>query len=201
MLTHQSERPEKCPIQTCDYHNKGFARKYDKDRHTLAHYEGTIVCGFCEPELAANKSFNRVDSFKKHFTSVHPTKKTSGGDPGKCSTCSNTFSNAQEFYKHLDNCIMLTITSNIYNEEEEEEEEEDFDDENDDDFTPHSKSSRKGRGNKAPRRLTSVSRQSIVVRRTSSRKLSIIFSSRQKAHSLLRTISASNTSDVKRISI
>ena len=27
MLTHQNERPEKCPIQTCDYHIKGFARK------------------------------------------------------------------------------------------------------------------------------------------------------------------------------
>jgi hypothetical protein len=27
MLTHQTERPEKCPIATCDYHTKGFARK------------------------------------------------------------------------------------------------------------------------------------------------------------------------------
>jgi len=27
MLTHQEERPEKCPIATCEYHVKGFARK------------------------------------------------------------------------------------------------------------------------------------------------------------------------------
>jgi hypothetical protein len=27
MLTHQLERPEKCPITTCEYHVKGFARK------------------------------------------------------------------------------------------------------------------------------------------------------------------------------
>lgn len=27
MLTHQNERPEKCPITTCEYHVKGFARK------------------------------------------------------------------------------------------------------------------------------------------------------------------------------
>lgn len=40
MLTHQSERPEKCPIVTCEYHLKGFARKYDKSRHTLTHYKG-----------------------------------------------------------------------------------------------------------------------------------------------------------------
>lgn len=39
MLTHQSERPEKCPITTCEYHHKGFARKYDKNRHTLTHYK------------------------------------------------------------------------------------------------------------------------------------------------------------------
>jgi hypothetical protein len=47
MLTHQNERPEKCPIGTCEYHVKGFARKYDKNRHTLTHYKGTMVCGFC----------------------------------------------------------------------------------------------------------------------------------------------------------
>jgi serine/threonine protein kinase len=47
MLTHQMQRPEKCPIQTCDYHSKGFARKYDKNRHTLTHYKGVMVCGFC----------------------------------------------------------------------------------------------------------------------------------------------------------
>lgn len=39
MLTHQSERPEKCPIVTCVYHTKGFARKYDRCRHTLTHYK------------------------------------------------------------------------------------------------------------------------------------------------------------------
>jgi hypothetical protein len=27
MLTHMTERPEKCPIATCEYHIKGFARK------------------------------------------------------------------------------------------------------------------------------------------------------------------------------
>lgn len=43
MLTHQNKRPEKCPIQTCEYHVKGFARKYDKNRHTRTHYKGTMV--------------------------------------------------------------------------------------------------------------------------------------------------------------
>jgi hypothetical protein len=131
MLTHQNERPEKCPIQTCDYHIKGFARKYDKNRHTLTHYKGTMVCGFCPGSgSAAEKSFNRADVFKRHLTSVHAVeqtppnsrKKTSGNinngkklsgyapdATGKCSTCSQTFMNAQDFYEHLDDCVLRIV--------------------------------------------------------------------------------------------
>jgi hypothetical protein len=131
MLTHQNERPEKCPIATCDYHIKGFARKYDKNRHTLTHYKGTMVCGFCPGSgSAAEKSFNRADVFKRHLTSVHAVeqtppnsrKKTSGGvsagkklagyapdATGKCSTCSATFNNAQDFYEHLDDCVLRIV--------------------------------------------------------------------------------------------
>ncbi|KAI1391321.1 uncharacterized protein F4822DRAFT_427171 [Hypoxylon trugodes] len=131
MLTHQTERPEKCPIQTCDYHIKGFARKYDKNRHTLTHYKGTMVCGFCPGSgSAAEKSFNRADVFKRHLTAVHGVeqtppnsrkkaatsvnngKKLTGYAPdatGKCSTCSATFSNAQDFYEHLDDCVLRIV--------------------------------------------------------------------------------------------
>ncbi|KAG9247235.1 hypothetical protein BJ878DRAFT_210100 [Calycina marina] len=131
MLTHQHERPEKCPIQTCDYHIKGFARKYDKNRHTLTHYKGTMVCGFCPGSgSSAEKSFNRADVFKRHLTSVHAveqtppnsrkktssiinsTKKLAGYAPdatGKCSTCSSTFGNAQDFYEHLDDCVLRIV--------------------------------------------------------------------------------------------
>ena len=130
MLTHQSERPEKCPIVTCDYHQKGFARKYDKNRHTLTHYKGTMVCGFCPGSgSAAEKSFNRADVFKRHLTSVHgveqtppnsrkksPTtslaRKASTHAPdatGRCSTCSAMFNNAQEFYEHLDDCVLRVV--------------------------------------------------------------------------------------------
>ncbi|CEI65714.1 unnamed protein product [Fusarium venenatum] len=132
MLTHQNERPEKCPIQTCEYHTKGFARKYDKNRHTLTHYKGTMVCGFCPGSgSAAEKSFNRADVFKRHLTAVHgveqtppnsrkkaanananANKKLSGyasDATGKCSTCSQTFSNAQDFYEHLDDCVLRIV--------------------------------------------------------------------------------------------
>ncbi|KAL8972923.1 MAG: hypothetical protein Q9183_000274 [Haloplaca sp. 2 TL-2023] len=130
MLTHQSERPEKCPIVTCEYHQKGFARKYDKNRHTLTHYKGTMVCGFCPGSgSAAEKSFNRADVFKRHLTSLHGVEQTppnsrkrsptasaakkpsdfSGDAAGKCSTCSAMFNNAQEFYEHLDDCVLRVV--------------------------------------------------------------------------------------------
>lgn len=128
MLTHQNERPEKCPIATCEYNTKGFARKYDKNRHTLTHYKGTMVCGFCPGSgSAAEKSFNRADVFKRHLTSVHgveqnppnsrkkspSSRKAFGGSQpnvaGTCSTCSVTFANAQEFYEHLDDCVLRVV--------------------------------------------------------------------------------------------
>lgn len=130
MLTHQSERPEKCPIVTCEYHHKGFARKYDKNRHTLTHYKGTMVCGFCPGSgSAAEKSFNRADVFKRHLTTLHGVEQTppnsrkksptasntkkasdySGDAAGKCSTCSAMFNNAQEFYEHLDDCVLRVV--------------------------------------------------------------------------------------------
>ena len=128
MLTHQNERPEKCPIPTCEYHTKGFARKYDKNRHTLTHYKGTMVCGFCPGSgSAAEKSFNRADVFKRHLTSVHGVeqcppnarrkspsaagpKKSLGRDvSGMCSTCGVTFASAQDFYEHLDDCVLRVV--------------------------------------------------------------------------------------------
>lgn len=128
MLTHQNERPEKCPIPTCEYHTKGFARKYDKNRHTLTHYKGTMVCGFCPGSgSAAEKSFNRADVFKRHLTSVHGVEQTPPNAKrkspsaagvhraygrelsGMCSTCGVTYANAQDFYEHLDDCVLRVV--------------------------------------------------------------------------------------------
>ncbi|RPA75629.1 zinc finger protein [Ascobolus immersus RN42] len=129
MLTHQDERPEKCPIVGCKYNRKGFARKYDCQRHTLTHYKGTMVCGFCPGSgSAAEKSFNRADVFKRHLTSVHNVEQNppntrkkglpcslnaeSGEDTstiGKCSTCGLHFANAQNFYEHLDDCVLQKV--------------------------------------------------------------------------------------------
>lgn len=135
-LTHQLERPVKCPIATCEYSKKGFARKYDCQRHTLTHYKGTMVCGFCPGSgSAVEKSFNRADVFKRHLMSVHNVEQTPpngrkkigskqgsvNASPtdaerysgtyitGKCSICSVTFATAQQFYEHLDECVQLKV--------------------------------------------------------------------------------------------
>lgn len=125
MLTHQEERPEKCPIETCEYHTKGFARKYDKNRHALTHYKGTMVCPFCaNAGTAYEKAFNRADVFKRHLTAVHNVEQTppnsrkmiltsGAGRPGgvgaRCSICQSQFATAQEFYEHLDDCVLNVI--------------------------------------------------------------------------------------------
>ncbi|KAK4103114.1 hypothetical protein N658DRAFT_505516 [Parathielavia hyrcaniae] len=125
MLTHMEERPEKCPIETCEYHVKGFARKYDKNRHALTHYKGTMVCPFCPGAgTAYEKAFNRADVFKRHLTAVHNVEQTppnsrklvlptgasrAGGVGARCNICQSQFATAQEFYEHLDDCVLNVI--------------------------------------------------------------------------------------------
>jgi hypothetical protein len=125
MLTHMEERPEKCPIETCEYHIKGFARKYDKNRHALTHYKGTMVCPFCPGAgTAYEKAFNRADVFKRHLTAVHNVEQTPpnsrkmilptgpgrvGGVGARCNICQSQFGTAQEFYEHLDDCVLNVI--------------------------------------------------------------------------------------------
>lgn len=127
---HSCERPEKCPITTCDYHQRGFVRKYDRNRHVLNHYKGTTICPFCPGSgTAAEKSFNRHDTFKRHLTSVHrvgqypltrwqksllsaDSKNSSiqlQEEGATCSECLTTFKNAQDFYEHLGECVLQVI--------------------------------------------------------------------------------------------
>ena len=88
-----------------------------------------MICTFCPGSgSAAEKSFNRADVFKRHLTSIHGVqqtppnsrKKSSGNSSerlahyapdttGKCSTCSIAFANAQDFYEHLDDCVLRVV--------------------------------------------------------------------------------------------
>jgi hypothetical protein len=129
MLTHQTERPEKCPIQTCEYHTKGFAWAYERDRHTLIHFNGTFQCGFC-PLKSTKTAFGRCDIFLRHLVSVHsveqmplsqreefyragtikhPRRPLEGQVVATCELCSEPF-DAQGFYEHLQGCVFRQVT-------------------------------------------------------------------------------------------
>ena len=127
LLTHQASRPFKCLVWSCEFHEKGFARKYDQIRHTLCHYRGTMTCGFCPSSgSAAEVSFDRLDALKRHLVSAHAvelTKKKRRRRPllkevnhkvigpfTSCSICDGYFGTAQELYGHLDNCVLRAIT-------------------------------------------------------------------------------------------
>lgn len=112
MLTHQAERPEKCPAKNCPYHTKGFARKYDRNRHALTHYRGTLACPVC-PADSEESVFHRADVFKRHLVSVHHVEHN-GSEPysGGCTVCNKkegTFGTLGEYYEHLDECIMAVL--------------------------------------------------------------------------------------------
>ncbi len=129
MLTHQAERPEKCPILSCPYNNKGFSRRHDKNRHTLTHYRGLMVCSFCPGSgTVAEKTFNRADVFKQHLTTMHNIKQNPPNSrkksptaigrttsdqlqdaTGKCPTCQDVFATAQALYEHLDDCVLRLV--------------------------------------------------------------------------------------------
>jgi hypothetical protein len=129
MLTHRAERPEKCPIPTCEYHTKGFARAYDRVRHTLTHFRGAMICGFC-PSVPADITFGRCDVFLRHLVRVHgveqvplsrreelyrtgtirhPRRPLEGQLVSTCQLCSEPF-DTQGFYEHLRGCVLRQVT-------------------------------------------------------------------------------------------
>ena len=117
MLVHYEGLPERCPMVDCEYYWKRFARKYDKHRHFLTHFDETIVCNFCREQPDGIVSvFSRVNAFKLHLRTTHgveqccnrsqPGSKLSSSSKGaKCSICAILTVNPQALYDHLDDCI------------------------------------------------------------------------------------------------
>jgi hypothetical protein len=113
------QRPEKCPLDTCA---KAFDRKFDKNRHTLTHFKGTLVCRFCPHFGSAGlQQFTRVDMFKRHLIERHGAgvgrsfsrKRKHRGSATVasvvCAVCHHIYNDAQSMYKHLDECILRLI--------------------------------------------------------------------------------------------
>lgn len=121
LLTHQCQRPFKCPVRWCEYATKGFARKYDKTRHALAHWKAVTRCKFCpESLLGLDVNFFGLSELKSHLKNIHAAEATdtsSPGDPGSCghsgsitcSACHQVFLSVQTFYCHLDDCVLEAL--------------------------------------------------------------------------------------------
>jgi hypothetical protein len=110
------QRAVKCPIETCA---KSFDRKFDRNRHALTHFKGTLVCRFCPQSGSAGlKQFTRVEMFKRHLTERHGARNLSQQRKYRdkatvasvlCAVCHQMFNDAQTMYKHLDECILRLI--------------------------------------------------------------------------------------------
>lgn len=111
----EKPRPHKCPVRTCAYHRKGFAKKNGLNRHTLTHYGKTMYCGFCP----AHPAFSRVSAFKKHLWETHKlwesntAEQVFGPDlPGQttkaCPECENSFS-AIKLFRHVNECMVRAV--------------------------------------------------------------------------------------------
>ena len=111
---------------TCEYHTRGLPRLYDKIRHTLAHFRGEMICGFCPDSEEGPRGFKRADVFKRHLTTAHGVEQTppnsskslpstatgtshTGNLAGDCSICMETFRNPQHLYEHVDSCVIQAV--------------------------------------------------------------------------------------------
>ena len=131
LLTHQPERPLKCPLVSCEYSVRGFSRKHDRNRHVLVHFEGLLSCSICRGVgTATEKRFYRVDMLKRHMSRAHRVNGIISDDHGgtaidstsmrdgfsdavkleaRCTTCRQIFSGTQLLYDHLDDCIQRIV--------------------------------------------------------------------------------------------
>ena len=117
ILDHHGGRPERCPMLDCEHHQRGFARKYNRNCHFLTHFDKTITCNFCHPQPDGTvQTFSQADVFKRHLSTIHgvvectnPSKSDSklgsSNKGAKCSICAMTFVRPQALYDHLDDCI------------------------------------------------------------------------------------------------
>ncbi|KAK5682954.1 hypothetical protein LTS10_004482 [Elasticomyces elasticus] len=125
LLACEDERPEKCPLPSCEYHTIGFVREADRIRHTLTHYKGELVCGFCpDGGASTERTFKRADVFKQHLMAEHIAWQAQPGSKRRspnvygpmsarpCSTCGvGPFPNPQSFYEHLDDCVLRYVSN------------------------------------------------------------------------------------------
>ncbi len=111
-----AQDPQKCPIITCEYHQKGFSLKVEREKHTITHFEGDIECGSehcCYssqwPHLIEDpkKYFDNVEQLKSHVGIHHDLDLFELGG-FKCFICCRIL-NRSGYFEHLNDCIVHTV--------------------------------------------------------------------------------------------
>ena len=118
----------KCPFSVCEVYFTGPVTKVDMDAHMISHYDGDISCIFCREyrptDPHSHYEFKSVNDLKRHLISVHDVKSTIVDletddislQIATCRTCLSLFRSPQQFYRHIDNCMLHSIQQKLEHE-------------------------------------------------------------------------------------
>lgn len=110
------EYSQTCPVPTCEYHHKRFSLKAERDKHTMTHVEGDMICDYytCpfrsfdwSNDRISNLRVDNVKHVKNHVYIFHdgphnPIKVL------ECQVCFRELSRP-DYLDHLDGCIVRTV--------------------------------------------------------------------------------------------
>ncbi len=107
--------PHWCPVKTCEYHQKGFSLKVERDKHTMTHFEGDIKFGYVYCRNST-QWLRLIENPKNYFDIVKQLKNHihHGLDMfGVCYECYTCFRilNRWDYIQHLNDCIVHTVRS------------------------------------------------------------------------------------------
>lgn len=101
--------PHKCPVISC---RKGFWLKAERDRHTMEHFEGDILCGMesCRLGKFTCPRFSNLEDLAIHVYSHHFYDiSSSRSSYYRCSICFGNFAHREPYMDHFVKCIIHTV--------------------------------------------------------------------------------------------
>ena len=94
---------QKCPVTSCEYHDKGFSTKVERDKHTMTHFEGAFRCSWCiDYHLTSLKLLD--DHMHKH----HKMRLRYFDWMVECCICHQLFRSSR-YAEHLDDCMVHAV--------------------------------------------------------------------------------------------
>lgn len=100
-----TECSQKCPVTTCEYHDKGFSTKVERDKHTMTHFDSAIHCGLC---IRSPQTFHNVEPYQDHLYNHHNAHIQHDAHIAKCYVCFKQV-HVSRYAEHLDDCIVYAV--------------------------------------------------------------------------------------------